>query len=136
MSHISSTCVRETYRLWERVEDFLVKQDVAYYHVVSCRFGSPEHLAEWMDWYENVHIPAILSVPGIRSVRRYAEIGEANSYLTIWEIDGPRVFDEPAYVKSRGWGPWEPYLIEWTISLLERHRPERRAEHAPRLGGS
>jgi hypothetical protein len=75
-----------------------------------------------------VHIPAILAVPGMRSVRRYEEIDSDNSFLAIWEIDSPAVFDHPAYAKAKGWGPWEPHISEWSISLLEQHRPERRSE--------
>lgn len=102
--------------------------DMAYFHVVRCVFGAPELLGKWTQWYETVHIPAILAVPGMRSVTRYAEIGSDNSFLAVWEIDSPAVFDHPAYAEARGWGPWEPYIREWSISLLEQHRPERRSK--------
>jgi hypothetical protein len=41
-------CVRETYRSWERVEDFLVKQDVAYYqrHTFGRAIGGHQLIAE------------------------------------------------------------------------------------------
>jgi hypothetical protein len=100
--------------------------DVAYFHVVACQFGAPDRLDEWQDWYDNVHVPALLAVPGMRSVRRYDERGTSDKFLAIWEIDGPHVFDEPAYQAAKGFGSWEPFVKEWTISLLERHGPERR----------
>jgi len=98
-----------------------------YFHVVRFRYGGPADLqAEWTDWLDNVHVPAILAVPGIRSFTRYGQLGSARDFLTVWQIDGPHVFDEPAYVAARGWGPWEEHMEHWTISLLHNARQPRR----------
>jgi hypothetical protein len=98
-----------------------------YFHVVRFRYGGPQELfAAWAAWLDHVHIPAILAVPGIHSFRRYAELGSDRDFLTVWLIDGPQVFDEPAYVAARGWGPWEEHMEHWTISLLRHAREPRR----------
>lgn len=101
--------------------------DDALLHVVKFRFGGPAELqAEWSDWLDNVHVPAVLAVPGVRSFTRYGRLGADRDFLTVWLIDGPHVFDHPAYLESRGWGPWETHMDQWTISLLEHARAPRR----------
>jgi hypothetical protein len=101
--------------------------DDPYFHVIRCRFGGPiELLAEWNEWYDNVHVPAILAVPGIRSFTRYGQLRSERDFLTVWQIDGPHIFDEPAYAAVRGFGAWEEHMQAWTISLLTNARPARR----------
>lgn len=96
-------------------------------HVVRFRYGGPdEDFEAWSSWLNDVHIPAVLAVPGIRSFTRYGQLDSDRDFLTVWLIDGPHVFDEPAYVEARGWGPWEGHMDQWTISLLSHVRPPRR----------
>jgi hypothetical protein len=98
-----------------------------YFHVIRWRFGGPDELfAEWADWYDNVHCPAVLAVPGMRSYTRYGQLESERDFLTVWRMDGPHVFDEPAYAAARGWGNWEEHIEHWTISLLQHARAPRR----------
>lgn len=98
-----------------------------FFHVIRCRFGGPDNLMpEWTDWYDNVHVPAVLAVPGMQSFTRYGQLGSERDFLTVWQLDGPHVFDEPAYAAARGWGPWEEHMEHWTISLLQSVRAPRR----------
>ena len=104
-----------------------VPGEAQYFHMVRFRYGGPDELfAAWTGWLDHVHIPAVLAVPGIRSFRRYAELGSNRDFLTAWLIDGPHVFEEPSYVAARGWGPWEEHMEQWTISLLRAAREPRR----------
>ena len=98
-----------------------------YFHVIRWRFvGSDEEFTRWSQWYDDVHVPAILAVPGMRSFTRYGQLGTSREFLTVWRMDGPQVFDQPAYAAARGWGPWENHIERWTISLLEHARAPRR----------
>jgi hypothetical protein len=98
-----------------------------WFHVIRCRYGGPEErFEEWNEWYDEVHAPAVLAVPGMRSFTRYGQLGSGRDFLTVWQLDGPQVFDEPAYAAARGWGPWEEHMEHWTISLLQSARPPRR----------
>lgn len=65
-------------------------------HVVHVN-AQPERGDEFNDWYENVHIPDVLSIPGVLKARRYAleddQLGHRNReypyrYLTLYELDG------------------------------------------------
>jgi hypothetical protein len=47
------------------------------------------------DWYDNVHIPQVMEVPGFRGATRYRLIQPESSlptYLTVYQLDTP----EPA----------------------------------------
>jgi hypothetical protein len=63
-------------------------------------FSSPEHEAARNDWYDNVHLPDLLSVPGFVSAVRFRQLGAESHYLAIYEIEHPRVFSEPSTPRS------------------------------------
>ena len=53
--------------------------------------------AEVNDWYTNVHLPELCSLPGVRSARRFAIFGEKFRYLAIYELDDVGVVESEAY---------------------------------------
>lgn len=53
--------------------------------VVQTRPSAPDREPEYNDWYNNVHLPELLAVPGFRSARRYRLVDDAAS-----ESDQPR----------------------------------------------
>jgi len=61
--------------------------------VVQSSPVSPDREDEFNDWYDNIHVPEICSVPGFVSARRYkvpgteAEGGGVPAYLAIYEIE-------------------------------------------------
>ncbi|ORA26296.1 DUF4286 family protein [Mycobacterium aquaticum] len=88
-----------------------------YVYVVRSVFTSPEHEAAWNDWYDNVHLPDLLSVPGFVSAVRYRQLGTEGHYLAIYEIENPQVFSQPRYAEITGWAEWEPMIAEWSRSI-------------------
>jgi len=72
--------------------------------------------AEFNDWYDNLHLPALKEVPGVRSARRYAtdatmtldrdDIGQqaARRYLTLYDLESPSVFESEAFRSVPGFG--------------------------------
>ena len=46
----------------------------------------PEYEAELNRWYDEEHVPNLLSCPGILGVRRFKARGSAGSYLAIAEL--------------------------------------------------
>jgi hypothetical protein len=101
-----------------------MSNEVIYFHVITCCMDDPQRRDDWQIWYDTIHVPAMLAVPGVRSVTRYAELGSSSSFLAMWEIDGPAVLESEEYAAVRGFGPWAPYMGETRVWLLERHRPE------------
>jgi conserved hypothetical protein len=58
--------------------------------IVALNLASAEKEAEFNDWYNNIHVPFLLEIPGIISAARYqavvSEPGQAK-YLAIYEFD-------------------------------------------------
>ena len=88
-----------------------------YVYVVRAVFASPEHESAWNDWYDNVHVPELLSVPGFVSAVRFRQLGAEGHYLAIYEIESPAVFTHPRYAQITGWGEWAPMIAEWSRSV-------------------
>lgn len=91
-----------------------------YVYVICCEFAPVEREEEWDRWYDEVHIPGILSVPGIHGVTRCKVLKEPGHFVTIYDIDSPNVFEHPRYAEVRGWGPWEPNIVHWSREVLRR----------------
>ena len=72
--------------------------------------------AEFNDWYDNLHLPALKGVPGVRAARRYAteatmtldrdNVGQqaARRYLTLYDLESPAVFESDAFRSVPGFG--------------------------------
>jgi hypothetical protein len=78
-------------------------------YVLTVRVGvSPEKEAEYNAWYDEDHIPALLSVEGARSATRYRAVEGAPKYLTVYELDNPEIVKSEAWSKARDYGrtPW------------------------------
>ena len=55
---------------------------------------APEIEREFNDWYDQEHVPLLMKVPGWKASRRFRLIrGSAPKYMTIYELEGPTVFD-------------------------------------------
>lgn len=66
--------------------------------VVLTTAATPEQDDAFNEWYDNVHLPEVVEVPGITSARRFkiadaqttddAGLGSDDVYLAIYELDG------------------------------------------------
>jgi hypothetical protein len=54
--------------------------------VVQSKPNSPEELAEFHRWYDEIHFPEILAVDGFRTARRF-QAADGESYLAVYEVD-------------------------------------------------
>jgi hypothetical protein len=55
---------------------------------------------EYHDWYENVHIPEVLAVPGFVGARRFRAL-DGDHWLTIYEIDSDDIAATVGEFRSR-----------------------------------
>jgi hypothetical protein len=73
-------------------------------------------------WYTDEHIPMLLQVPGWRRIRRFrltrAMDGSAPDFLSLHEVAGPEVFEEPGY-RAAVSTPWRNRIV---ASALRRER--------------
>ena len=54
---------------------------------VETRASSPEELADYHKWYNEVHMPEIVAIDGFLSARRFEPVGEDGPFICIYEIE-------------------------------------------------
>jgi len=83
-----------------------------------------ENEADLAAWYTEEHIPMLLQVPGWRRIRRYRLVrgldGPGPDFLSLHELAGPEVLDEPGYRAAIS-TPWRDRVV---ASALRRERRE------------
>ena len=57
--------------------------------------------AEYNRWYNEIHLPEVLTVPGVLSGRRFRVQGEGVRYMALYELESPDVVASPAYLSWR-----------------------------------
>ncbi|WP_428485108.1 hypothetical protein [Rhodopila sp.] len=73
-----------------------------------------EHDAEFNEWYDHEHIPALAAVPGVLSARRFIDTKGTHRYLALYHLTSPEV------TMGQAWK--EAASTQWT----ERLRPHFR----------
>jgi hypothetical protein len=58
---------------------------------VETRVSSPEELADYHKWYNEVHMPEIVAIDGFQSARRFEPVGEDGPFICIYEIEADDV---------------------------------------------
>ena len=80
--------------------------------------------ADMTAWYEQEHIPMLLEVPGWRRIRRYrltgpAPLGPGLGFLSLHELAGPAVLEEPAY-RAAVSTPWRDRIVSGALRRERR----------------
>ncbi|MEP7300113.1 MAG: DUF4286 family protein [Caldimonas sp.] len=57
--------------------------------------------AQYNHWYNEIHLPEVLRVPGVLSGRRFRIHGEGVRYMALYELESPDVVTSPLYVSWR-----------------------------------
>jgi hypothetical protein len=70
---------------------------------------SAEHEAEFNEWYDHEHIPALAAVPGALSARRFKDTKGARRYLALYHLKSPEVTTGPEW-KNAASTPWTERL--------------------------
>jgi hypothetical protein len=66
----------------------------------------PDHIVdEYNAWYDNEHLPRLVTVPGVVRARRYAAVAGNPMYLTAYELTDKDAFESPAGLQARK-TPW------------------------------
>jgi len=86
---------------------------------MSVPAGAEDDLAAW---YTDEHIPMLLEVPGWQRIRRFRLVrgmdGPAPEFLSVHELAGPQVLEEPGYRAAIS-TPWRDRIV---ASALGRER--------------
>ena len=79
---------------------------------------APEKEQEFNQWYNNIHLPTVLAVPGFKSGRRFQRVsGEEIKYMALYELENIDVLKSEAFKRVAGWGEFEPYILNqsWNV---------------------
>jgi hypothetical protein len=55
--------------------------------IVESRPSSPDREAEYNDWYDQIHLPEVVALPGFVSGRRLAPVDGDGPYVALYELD-------------------------------------------------
>jgi hypothetical protein len=66
---------------------------------------APEHEAEFNEWYNSEHLPALAGVPGVMMARRYRGSGATQRYAAIYHFANPDVPNSAAWTAAAN-TPW------------------------------
>ena len=71
--------------------------------VLTVRLNTPpEHEAEFNEWNNIDHVPALVGVPGVYCARRYVALdGGSPKYLAVYEMNDAKVRNSEAWNKAR-----------------------------------
>lgn len=100
------------------------KPDTKFVYLVRSEFGSSEREDEWNEWYDTVHVPDMLSVPGVERAERFAKPDGSGAYVAIYDFASLEVFDEPRYKEVVGWHEWKPDIVNWRRMVLRREEDD------------
>ncbi|WP_209121007.1 DUF4286 family protein [Alkalihalobacillus sp. BA299] len=95
----------------------------------------PERDAEWNEWYNLEHVPALLQVPGFHSSNRYEKVTETTlrhlssrfqipRYLSYYELYDESVLQSEAYhINRSSLGPgmrpeWTKRMLTYVLSVM------------------
>ena len=77
--------------------------------LVNAMNVAPEHEAEFNEWYNHEHIPALAAVPGVLSARRFMDRAGTHRHLALYHLVSPDVTTGAAW-KDAASTPWTDRL--------------------------
>ncbi len=80
-------------------------EQAAPYVLTVCLETDIEHEAEFNEWYNTDHLPALVSVPGVYAARRYRATVGSPKYLALYELASRDVPKTEAW-KTAAESPW------------------------------
>ena len=92
--------------------------------LVNAMNVAPEHNAEFNEWYDHEHVPALAAVPGVLSARRFKDPNGTHRYLALYHLTSPEVTAGPDW-KHAASTPWterlRPHFRDHLRTLARRY---------------
>ncbi len=73
--------------------------------LVNAMNVDPEHEAEFNEWYDHEHVPALAAVQGVLAARRFRDSKGTHRYLALYHLRAPEVTTGQAW-KDAADTPW------------------------------
>lgn len=80
----------------------------------------PRLLTEYHAWYDGLHVPARIGLPGWRTARRYVAAGDSESFLAYYDLESVSVLGRQPYVSMREDRPAAEQRILGLIPPMDR----------------
>ena len=79
---------------------------------------APEFEAEFNQWYDSEHIPALSATPGVLCARRFlSKGGTDHKYVALYHLQSPGICDSPAWKRAMS-TPAAKKINEYTANRL------------------
>lgn len=69
---------------------------------------SPERTAAYEEWYDGIHIPHRMTMPGFLGAQRYDMLVGRQRYFVLYELQDPSAVLSPEYLDLRRWESSQP----------------------------
>ncbi len=102
----------------------LLENDPQYIYVVEAELVPGADAEGWNRWYDEKHVPELLSVPGFMTANRFRDRDDPNRYLAAYGLDRPDPFTEERYAEVTGWQEWGDSVKGWDRAVFERRPTE------------
>jgi hypothetical protein len=79
---------------------------------------APEREAEFNEWYDKEHIPALAAVPGVLCARRFRGTSGNRAYVALYSLTTPEVVESAEWKQAR--------QSDWTTRLTPHFRDHLR----------
>ena len=79
---------------------------------------APELEAEFNEWYDKEHIPALAAVPGVLAARRFRSRAGTRKYVALYHLTDPSVVESAEWKQAR--------QSDWTTRLTPHFRDHLR----------
>lgn len=95
----------------------------AWMYTTRWGIADASRLGDFEVWYEEVHLPRLLAVPGFFSATRYVLHSDQTGahFMTTYAISGPEALESPEYVSLPGWEHWRSLVIDWHRAVFRLH---------------
>jgi hypothetical protein len=80
---------------------------------------APEIELDYHHWYNEVHLPELLALPGVRAARRFRLMGEGIRFMAAYELDDVDVVNSAAYL---AWRTNSPSTALWAQRFRRQER--------------
>ena len=77
--------------------------------LVNAMNVDPAHEAEFNEWYDHEHIPALAAIPGTLCARRFRDSKGTHRYLALYHLATPEVQASPEWKQAAN-SPWTDRL--------------------------
>lgn len=99
----------------------LLDRRAPYIYLVEAELEPDADVEGWNRWYDETHVPELLTVPGFENATRFEDRADPRRFLAAYRLSRPDPFSEARYAEVTGWGDWGSMVRQWDRGVFARH---------------